>query len=367
MSRIWIGFLTIIFLALTNLVCYVYRNKTSDYISRFMAQEAQPLMLELPQYTERHISGYGRSFIRTQSHSALSSQTMQSRVTLPRKTVKQHIDDTLDISHEENVYSSLYSKYIKLVSGQRRSIPKLDICHHSINRTDSPMLSMTERRGERSCISNYKWDYRRGSSIWVNNTARIRWEHHVYLNNTSTVLDIGGNTGLDATNIVAWFHPKLYVILEPVKLYYDHLVKLFSYKPTVKVFPFGAGSTNIQLNISISGKDGDATSVFTLNTNQTVTIQLFNITEIFLGLGLSCLKVLDLLTINCEGCEFEVLEELLKTNIILFIKNIQFASHTNLPRLKNSKERYCRIQMLLSRTHVISYQYKFIWESWRRK
>jgi hypothetical protein len=131
--------------------------------------------------------------------------------------------------------------------------------------------------------------------------------------------------------------------------------------------PFGAGSTNIQLNVSISGKDGDATSVFTLKTNQTVTIQLFNITEIFLGLGLSCLKELDLLTINCEGCEFEVLEELLKTNIILFIKNIQFASHTNLPRLKNSTERYCRIQMLLSRTHVISYQYKFIWESWRRK
>jgi hypothetical protein len=55
----------------------------------------------------------------------------------------------------------------------------------------------------------------------------------------------------------------------------------------------GAGSTNIQLNVSISGKDGDATSVFTLKTNQTVTIQLFNITEIFLGLGLSCLKELD--------------------------------------------------------------------------
>jgi hypothetical protein len=58
----------------------------------------------------------------------------------------------------------------------------------------------------------------------------------------------------------------------------------------------------------------------TLKTNQTVTIQLFNITEIFLGLGLSCLKELDLLTINCEGCEFEVLEELLKTNIILLSK-----------------------------------------------
>jgi len=386
----WIGYLTIIVLALTNLVCNVYRNKISDHISRFMSQEAQPLMLELPQYTERHIPvrEYGKSFIRTLSHSALSSQTlqsrvtlprtmqsrvtlprtMQSRVTLPRTTMKQHINDTSDVSYEENFYDALYSKYMKLVSRQRRSIPKFNICHQSINRTDSFMLSMTERRGERSCISNYYWDYRRGNSIWVNNKARIRWEHHVYLNNSSTVLDIGGNTGFDATNIVARFHPKLYVILEPVKLYYDHLVKLFSYKPSVIVFPFGAGSTNIQLNVSISGKNGDATSVFTmLKTNQTATIQLFNITEIFLGLGLSCLKELDLLTINCEGCEFEVLEELLKTNIILFIKNIQFASHTNLPRLKNSTERYCRIQMLLSRTHVISYQYKFIWESWRRK
>jgi hypothetical protein len=49
----------------------------------------------------------------------------------------------------------------------------------------------------------------------------------------------------------------LFIEWEPVKLYYDHLVKLFSYKPTVIVFPFGAGSTNIQLNVSISGKDGD--------------------------------------------------------------------------------------------------------------
>lgn len=273
-------------------------------------------------------------------------------------TSRYHMSDT------KNVFRSMKDTS----TGQGSVLPNYSkTCNHVLKRKDSISYSGEENVLIFKCFSDYKRDYNKGLTIWFGNKSDIRWNHHVYLNKNSVVMDIGGNTGIDAQHIISMFHPMFYLVLEPVKLYYDHLVKMFSNENSVLVFQFGAGSRNTQLNVSIAGKDGDATSVFEHTTNKTTKIQLYNITDIFIGLGLNCLNELDLLTINCEGCEFEILEEILKTNMIMFIKNIQFATHTTLLYLKNPIERYCKIQELLSRTHIISYQYKFIWESWKRK
>ena len=48
-------------------------------------------------------------------------------------------------------------------------------------------------------------------------------------------------------------------------------------------------------------------------------------------------------------------------------RHVQFATHPTLKHLQNAPERYCEIQEKLKRTHTISYQYKWCWESWIRK
>lgn len=220
------------------------------------------------------------------------------------------------------------------------------------------------------CFKNYSIDYWKGNGIWGNNKAAIRWLHHTYLDAYSYVVDIGGNTGIDAKHIISRYRPRQYVILEPVMHYYEHLLKLFANDSAVRVFNFGAGEKNMRLNVSVTGNDGDATSIYkkeTNNTNNLTEILIRSVAEIFQDFKICCSNQIDLLTINCEGCEFGVIETLLENNLLVFVKNLQFATHSKLENLKNPVERYCRIQELLSKTHRITYQYKFVWESWRRK
>ncbi|VDI41429.1 Hypothetical predicted protein [Mytilus galloprovincialis] len=332
-----------------------------------------------------------KTFQRRQSESAFQTKsttqtsTKDSMLTPESTQLEQHTDHKIDTKNHHSKSSQSLSVTIRSRL-QNLSDPgshgnNLHDCQ-KIQMKRADVLSLTDREKKRLtiCVSNYLLDYNKGNEIWTGNKAEIRWNNHTFLNDRSSVLDIGGNTGIDASHIISLFKPMRYIILEPLKRYYNHLVNTFSSEHMVEVYQFGVGKQNAKLDISIRGPNGEGSSVFmrgpngegssvfiNQTSNKKTTIQIFNITHIFIRLGFSCENQLDLMTINCEGCEFEVIEELQKTNILNYIKNIQFATHSTLKYLKEPKYRYCRIQELLSRTHMLSYQYKFIWESWKRR
>ena len=69
----------------------------------------------------------------------------------------------------------------------------------------------------------------------------------------------------------------------------------------------------------------------------------------------------DLIKINIVGGEYEVLEILLKNNMISIFKNIQVQFHDFI--VDNAKERMNAIQKKLALTHVLTFQYEFVWEN----
>merc|ERR1711874_127156 len=75
---------------------------------------------------------------------------------------------------------------------------------------------------------------------------------------------------------------------------------------------------------------------------------------------------LDLLHINCEGCEYELLENIIENNLHRKIKIIQFGSHF-FAQIARLTERYCNIREKLSETHVKIYGQSFGWERWDSK
>ena len=76
-------------------------------------------------------------------------------------------------------------------------------------------------------------------------------------------------------------------------------------------------------------------------------------------------KQLDLLHVNCEGCEFQILNGIFgKTSIISNIKTIQFETHLIPNYQKNILEMYCGLIQSLSNSHHIIFQAPFIWERW---
>ncbi|XP_048756184.1 uncharacterized protein LOC125666896 [Ostrea edulis] len=224
----------------------------------------------------------------------------------------------------------------------------------------------TQRKVE--CIRNWKRDYKEGlGSFWAGNTQYIRHNHHTYLSSDSTVFDIGGNKGEDAEAIVKRYNPGNYVILEPIKTLYSNLVHMFKSNNSVLIYNFGLARKYNKMYVNVVGNGGDATSIFAGNDNGgNCLLRVVNTAHFLLRIGVPCYEV-DLITINCEGCEFEIMEELIDSGMITQFRHVQFATHPTLRHLQQPVERYCGIQEKLRRTHIISYQYKWCWESWKRK
>lgn len=133
----------------------------------------------------------------------------------------------------------------------------------------------------------------------------------------------------------------------------------------VTVLNIGLGMRNEVVLVKIEGNNGCATNKFSGAEGKT-PVFITNTTEIMLKLGVGLFDV-DLLTLNCEGCEYETLEMLTSTNLISHFKNIQFATHSTIKGIRAPFERYCALEQLMLRTHRPTYQYRFIWESWRRR
>ena len=229
-------------------------------------------------------------------------------------------------------------------------------------------LKSAEVSEVKRCVSSYETDWRTDHDLfWTGDNQYIRWKHHRYLKKYSIVFDIGGNVGDDAEELMKKAELYKYILLEPMEKLYIGLREKFKDREFVNIYNIGLAAKTDQIKVNIEGNFGDATSVFKSSTLEgTCTLRVVNATEFFIAVGVGCYEV-DLLTINCEGCEYDVLESILSSSFVKSFKNIQFATHSKLAYLKDPVERYCVIQRILARTHSLTYQYKFNWESWRRK
>lgn len=199
--------------------------------------------------------------------------------------------------------------------------------------------------------------------FWGN--PQIRHTHHKYLKEDSLVLEVGGNKGEDTTEFVRLYNLRI-ITLEPVEEYANNLKDHFKNNPKVSVVNLGLSDKTEVIYAQLSGKGGEGTSKFSEAHGGTPLV-LADTNEFFLKLGTITRFQVDLMSVNCEGCEYDLLEAILSSSLVTQFKNIQFAMHSTLLGLSNPIARYCQIQELLKRTHTPTYQYRFIWESWKRK
>jgi len=72
---------------------------------------------------------------------------------------------------------------------------------------------------------------------------------------------------------------------------------------------------------------------------------------------------IDLFHVNCEGCEWEMIENLLATDLVKKMRTIQFGSHY-FEEVPNILSRYCKIRSELKKTHKMVFGQSFGWERW---
>ena len=66
---------------------------------------------------------------------------------------------------------------------------------------------------------------------------------------------------------------------------------------------------------------------------------------------------------NCEGCEFEVVQSLIETGLISRVRVLQFGSH-RVDFVQNPVYQYCSLRLALLKTHNLLWAEPWAWERW---
>lgn len=155
------------------------------------------------------------------------------------------------------------------------------------------------------------------------------------------------------------------VVFEPMVKFHVTLAQVFRDKPYVTLAQIGLGNSNRSIVVRSAGK---STSAFgapcAVNESGCSTLQIREVMSALNDLGFDHSDDVDnVFYSNCEGCEVEVLEQLLRLNMARYFSTIHFATH--MEPIPNLDTRACRIREKLSRTHRFLYGVPFAQERWQ--
>lgn len=173
---------------------------------------------------------------------------------------------------------------------------------------------------------------------------------------------VGANThGRDGVRLQKEYSCNIHVF-EPVPSFANVLKKNWKNVPRSTVHAFGLGSESKQVeHVHVVGESTFAMSDGKDFSGETVHIK--SIVEAWEELGKPSI---DLLHINCEGCEWEMLETMISSGIVNKVRILQVGTHW-FANVKNIQQRYCNIESKLSATHTKKFQQYFGWERWETR
>jgi len=201
------------------------------------------------------------------------------------------------------------------------------------------------------------------------------------LDKDSTVVYVGANTwGGDGKQIMDMFNCTIHMF-EPVPSFFEELTGHWKgYKAELgfdaTLYKFGLGSNDRTIHLApedlgIDGGlgtfgmvDSEGNAKIPLKIREGATV----IRDIMTDPDTQEITTVDLLHVNCEGCEWEMFENLIETGVMQTIRSMQFSSHYFSPdQVPNLLARYCKIKEHLSKTHYMVYGQSFGWERWDLK
>lgn len=184
-------------------------------------------------------------------------------------------------------------------------------------------------------------------------TKRLNYDA---LRDDSVVFDLGGYKGDWASDIYARYNCLVFVF-EPVPQFADFITDRFKHNDKISVYPFGLKDKNESTSFSMSA---DSSSAF-IKRGKDISVEIRDVADF---INENQIGFIDLMKINTEGAEYDLLDHLIARKLTKRIGNIQIQFHKLIP---DAESRRNRIIKALSKTHRLTYEYKFIWENWELK
>ena len=175
------------------------------------------------------------------------------------------------------------------------------------------------------------------------------------LTEDSLVLDLGGYEGEWAARIFERYKCRV-IIFEPAQDFARRISRRFRNNPKVRVCSYGLGAESRRDTLYLCE---DASSLHVKSSAN----EAISIVDVHSWFKNNLNGSVALMKVNIEGEEYPLLERMAETGLFSRVNHLQVQFH---PMAEDSAERMSRIQQILSRTHRLSWQYRFVWESWEK-
>ncbi len=193
---------------------------------------------------------------------------------------------------------------------------------------------------------------------WSDNgdvTRRLNYDH---LTEDSVIMDLGGFNGDWTANMVNKYNCTSH-IFEPVEHLIKGIASRFAGDKRVKCYDVAVGNEKKKCKI-YHGED--ETSLFSLGSEENFdTIKMVEVEDVFNKIGLD---FVDVIKLNIEGGEFDLLDAIIAKNIQPKLGNLQIQFHKVADDSIERRESICKE---LSKTHVRTWNYSWVWENWELK
>lgn len=200
----------------------------------------------------------------------------------------------------------------------------------------------------------YKTPHERVCADWFarNGDKTLRLDYD--LGAQSVVLDLGGYEGQYASDIVARYCCRV-IVFEPIPEYAASIRSRFLLNQKVGVVEAAVGKGTGELRMHLAA---DRSSAYTAS-GRVAVVRKMDLLDYLRDVNI--IEV-DLVKMNIEGGEYELLEYLIKLNAVPRFRNLQIQFHRS---VENYENRLAIIRRKLEETHELTWQYPFLWESWR--
>lgn len=203
-------------------------------------------------------------------------------------------------------------------------------------------------------------DFDKELTRWFGDDGDYYYRLEYDLNENSIVIDLGGYKGQFASDLFGKYRCNV-LVFEPIKEYYDFIQDRFKNNPKIDAFKFALGE---QDKSEFFYLDADGTSINNKSGRDESFKQEVKFRDIEIFFNEQNITSVDLIKINIEGGEYDLLDYIIEKDMAKIFKNIQVQFHNY---IANSEEKMVSIQNKLTKTHQISWQYRFVWENWVRK
>lgn len=183
------------------------------------------------------------------------------------------------------------------------------------------------------------------------------------------IVDIGGNVGKDIERLLE-AHPAVRIFsFEPTPEYFSILQDKFGNDKRVNISNVGASNENGVAEFIYQGNHGvGTTGLDSAHTHggEHVLVNLQDIDEILKGVRKEIGSFPDVLNVNCEGCEYAVMQRIADQGWIKHFRHIQLSWHTP-DAVTDRVAKRCKIEEAVRKTHDLVWFGGPGWMAWQRR